>query len=50
MNILFKSFHNINVPENAIRTIPIWKCEPSGDYWSSDCGDVYQYVGGGGVL
>ena len=23
MDILFKSFHNINVPENAIRTIPI---------------------------
>lgn len=23
MNILFKSFHNINVPENSIRVIPI---------------------------
>lgn len=23
MDILFKSFHNINVPENVIRTIPI---------------------------
>ena len=28
----------------------IWEREPGGDYCTGDCGDVYQYADGGGVL
>ena len=29
---------------------PVWQCEPGRDYCAGNCGDVCQYVDGGGVL
>ncbi len=49
--MVFQNFCVINLTQAGLKAMKeARQCEPGGDHYPGDCGDVCEYGGDGGVL